>query len=241
MTTTARLECAAQASSAPISRLSTGSLVTAWSRLRTAGAFSAGASEPNRMCSASSIKPRPIATRPRSRVRVRAPRRNATTPRISSTGAAGEMSKDSTCATSVVPRLAPSMTASAGTSASIPLAANDVTSSPVAVLLCSTVVTVTPTPKALKRLPSAAPRKRRRSAPKARRTPLWTMCMPHSSSATPPVRSRSTMSPVVGPPPGENDVAIVKRYAAGPEFGRPDAGRSWTGGRDHAPVPRASQ
>ena len=39
----------------------------------------------------------------------------------------------------------------------------------------------------------------RRSEPNARRMPLWTMCRPQSSSATPPIRSRITMVPIGAP------------------------------------------
>ena len=66
----ATLEWAAQVSAAAITTQSTGSLVTAAMSARTAGVCSAGASVPSRMCSASSIRPSPMATRPRARVRL---------------------------------------------------------------------------------------------------------------------------------------------------------------------------
>ncbi len=56
---------------------------------------------------------------------------------------------------SVVPTFAPSMTASAGTSATKPLAANEAIISPVAVLLWRTAVTPSPAAAALTRLRSA--------------------------------------------------------------------------------------
>jgi hypothetical protein len=66
-----------------------------------------------------------------------------------------DTSKDSTWTISVVPTLAPSMTASAGTRSTSPPAANAVTISPVAVLLCRIEVTPKPARKASNRLPSA--------------------------------------------------------------------------------------
>ena len=67
----------------------------------------------------------------------------------------GDTSNDSTWTISVVPTLAPSMTASAGTSWTSPPAAKAVTMSPVAVLLWRTAVTPSPARKARNRLPSA--------------------------------------------------------------------------------------
>jgi hypothetical protein len=78
-----------------MSTLRTGSPVTAASSARMPGAFSAGSSESRSVCRASSMSPSPMATRPRSRVRVRAPRRKAMTPAASSTGASAEPLKDS--------------------------------------------------------------------------------------------------------------------------------------------------
>src|SRR5580698_3851986 len=88
------------------------------------------------------------------------------------------------------------MMASAGTRPTTPSAASEVVISPVAVLDCSSAVKPNPVANALKRLPSALPRKRRRSGPNARNTPLSTMCRPHNSSATPPRRSRRTRLPI---------------------------------------------
>ena len=137
-----------------------------------------------------------MATRPRSLIRRARPLRNATTPTMNSTGATAETLNERTWTISVVPTFAPSMIASAGTSPTSPAAANDAVMSAVAVLLCSSAVRPRPAANAAKRLPSAFDRKRRRSEPKARKMPLWTMCRPHSSSATPPIRSRSTMVPI---------------------------------------------
>lgn len=43
----------------------------------------------------------------------------------------------------------------------------------------------------------------RKSGPKARRIPLWTMCRPHSRSATPPIRSSRTRLPILPGYPGK--------------------------------------
>ena len=107
----------ARSAPAASSTLSTGSPVIALRRLRTAGALSAGAKVPSRMWSASRMRPRPIETRPRSRVRVSRPRLKATTPMVIRIGATQVTSKESTWTMRVVPTLAPSMRASAGTSA----------------------------------------------------------------------------------------------------------------------------
>ena len=72
-----------------------GSLVIAASTTRTLGAFSAGASVSIRMCNESSIRPKPIATRLRSRVIVRPPKLNASKPARNKTGASAETSNDS--------------------------------------------------------------------------------------------------------------------------------------------------
>ena len=135
-------------------------------------------------------------TRPRSLMRERGPLRKASRPMTNSTGATAAMLNDSTWTISVVPTLAPSMIASAGTSATRPSAANELAISAVAVLLCNSAVRPRPAANAVKRLRSAFDNSRRRSAPNARKMPLWTMCRPHSSSATPPIRSRRTMLPI---------------------------------------------
>ena len=193
----ATLECAAQVRAAASTMHSTGSPVMALSRRRTSGAFSAGASVSSRMCSASSIRPSPIDTRPRSLIQLRAPMRNPTSPMMKSTGATAATLNDSTWTIRVVPTFAPSMIASAGTRATRPSPANEAVISPVAVLLCSTAVSPSPAAKAVKRLPSAVDSRCRSSEPNARRMPLWTMCRPHSSNATPPIKSRTTIVPIV--------------------------------------------
>ena len=59
-------------------------------KTRTPGAFSAGASVSSRICSASSIRPSPIETRPISLMRERAPLRKATRPMMNRTGASAD-------------------------------------------------------------------------------------------------------------------------------------------------------
>ena len=76
-----------------------------------------------------------MTTRPRSRVRVLAPRLNAITPANNRTGVTTAMLNERICTTSVVPTLAPSITASAGARSKVPLVTKDATINPVAVLL----------------------------------------------------------------------------------------------------------
>ena len=79
--TVATLECAAQLKAAAITMHSTGSPVIDCRRVRTTGAFSAGAELTSRMCKASSMSPRPIAIRPVFLMRDCVPKRNARRPR----------------------------------------------------------------------------------------------------------------------------------------------------------------
>ena len=194
--TVATLEWAAQVSRAASRMHITGSPVMAPSRTRTLGALSAGCRVSSRMCSDSSTRPRPMETRPRSLMRLRAPLRNATTPAMNRAGAAAETLKESSCTMRVVPTLAPSRIAKADTSPMAPCAVNDAVIRAVAVLLCSSVVRPSPAAKAANRLPSAFDSRCRRSEPNARNMPDCTMCSPHSSSATPPIRSRRTIDPI---------------------------------------------
>lgn len=117
----------------------------------------------------------PIATRPRSRVRGWPPRLNAVTPTTNSTGATALTSKDSSCTIRVVPTLAPSMMARAGTRSTVPPLTKEAVMSPVAVLLCMSAVTNIPAPNAQNRLRSARPRNLRKLEPNARTIPLWIM------------------------------------------------------------------
>ena len=122
------------------------------------------------------------------------------TPIRMNSGATREMSNDRNCTIRVVPTLAPSIAASPGTRSTSPPAAKPVTISPVAVLLCNTAVIPSPARNALPRLPSAVPRIRRRLGPNARWIPLWTICTPHSSSATDPARSIRVRVAFTAPP-----------------------------------------
>src|SRR5258708_2228366 len=88
------------------------------------------------------------------------------------------------------------MIASAGTRLTKPSAVNELVIKAVAVLLCKSAVRPTPAANAAKRFLKAPARSRRRSGPNARSIPLWTMCRPHSSSDTPPIRSRRTKLPM---------------------------------------------
>ena len=73
----------------------------------------------------------------------------ATTPAITPSAHSHLMSKANTCAISVVPTSAPSITASATGSAISPWPANEESNSAVAVALCSTAVTAAPMPNAV--------------------------------------------------------------------------------------------
>ena len=156
---------------------------------RAPGAVSAGASVSIRMCNDNSIRPRPIETRPMSLIRERGPLRNATRPRTNRTGARAATLNDRACTISVVPTFAPSMIARAGTRSTRPSAASELVIRAVAVLLWRRAVSPVPAAKAAKRFFSALAKNHRKSGPKARMIPLWTMCSPHNSSATPPNRS----------------------------------------------------
>ena len=89
----------------------------------------------------------------------------------------------------VLPRSAPSMTASAGAVSTRPRPANDATTSAVAVLLCRMRGDASPARKAVRRLRSEIRSRCRRSAPNTRMMPVRTMRVPHSSSATAPSSS----------------------------------------------------
>ena len=87
------------------------------------------------------------------------------TPTTKNGVATAETLKDSTCTISVVPTLAPSMMASAGTRLTRPSAASEVVISPVAVLDCNGADEPRPATNAVKRLRSALSRKRRKFSP----------------------------------------------------------------------------
>ena len=151
---------------------------------RSALAFSTGSIVAMIRLSASRIRPTPMATRPRSRVRVLPPLLKAMSPTSTKTGAIAATLKVSTCTISVVPTLAPSVTASAGTSVMKPPAMKLVHIKAVAVLLCRRAVMPRPARNAFQRLFRPTASACRRWPPKARTMPVCTMCMPHSSNAT---------------------------------------------------------
>ncbi len=141
------------------------------------------------------ISPKPSAIRPTSRVRSSPAPSAVATPATSSSGVSAERSNDSACTTSVVPRSAPSITASAGASPISPRPTKPDSSIAVAVALCSTAAAPTPAAAARSRFRVAAASARRISGPKLPRTPVLTMLVPHSSSATPPSRLSRIMWP----------------------------------------------
>ena len=94
-------------------------------------------------------------TRPRSRAGVPVSRRNINTPIRISVGASAATLNDNSWTTSVVPTLAPSMTARAGTSSTMPEAVKPVVINPVAVLLWSSAVTPMPAMKGPETMPQA--------------------------------------------------------------------------------------
>ena len=213
--TAATLECAAQAMIAASSRF--GSICAAISARpwRRVGEASTGAMLSTIRCSASSMRPRPMDTRPRSRVRLRVPRRKATTPTSTRGGKTTVMSKASACTISAVPTLAPSMAASAGASATAPEAAKEETISAVAVLLCSAAVTPSPASTARTWPPRAMPSQRCSRLPKARCTPDCTMCRPQSSSAASPASSSSSRASCMAGRPPFRAPARQRRMAGG--------------------------
>ena len=163
--TEATLACAAQVKIAASNRVMTGSLVSRCSTSCICGDMSCGITVSVSRCSDSSTRPRPMATRPRSRVRVCPPRLKAMTPARIRIGVSSPISKDRICTITVVPTLAPSMIASAGTRSTSRPAAKEDAIIPVAVLLCRMAVTAKPAANALKRFSSPRFRLRLRLEP----------------------------------------------------------------------------
>ena len=120
---------------------------------------------------------------------------NRITPAPTSTDHSQVMLNENTCAAMVEPTSAPSITASAIGSAISPRAANEASSSAVAVELCSRPVRPTPATNALPRPVTRVAMMRRSAAPNARVMPVRTMRTPHSSSATPPTKAKSSSVP----------------------------------------------
>ncbi|MNE48199.1 hypothetical protein D3C80_1426480 [compost metagenome] len=133
---------------------------------------------------ARSIRPRPTPTRPSWPARVCRRERKKITPRKISSGDSQLRSKVSTRAISAVPTSAPSMIASAGASAIRPWPTKEVTSSAVALLLCTRAVTPMPAANASGRLLTLWLSTWRRCEPYTRRMPVRTMWVPQISRAT---------------------------------------------------------
>ena len=162
----ATLEWASQVRPAATTRAINGSLgQSAEHRLERTEEFRIGSVVATIEWRASSIRPRPIAARPRSRCRDDLPAMNVTTPTRTNSGDSQSKRNDSAWTTSEVPTSAPSITASAGAVAISPRSAKDAVISAVAVLLCRMPVTPSPAPNAASRWRSAWPMIRRRSPP----------------------------------------------------------------------------
>ncbi len=141
--TMATLEWAAQVRMAPTITRKTICGASAASTDRVKGSAVSGPSRVRNWCSAISTKPSPISTRPKSRGPAFA-RRKRSTPTRMKIGAMRATSKERIWTMSVVPTLAPSMTARAAGRPTRPSEAKPATMRPVAVLLCRIAVTPRP-------------------------------------------------------------------------------------------------
>ena len=149
--------------------------------------------------SASRISPRPIPTRPSCPARLCLRPRKKMTPIKISSGDSQERSKVRIRAISAVPTSAPRTITSAGASATRSCATNEVTSIVVALLLCTSAVTPIPAQKASGFFSTLPLRTVRKRAPNTRITPVRTIWVPHTSSAT--AESRCNNVNTVGFPP----------------------------------------
>ena len=134
-------------------------------------------------CSASVMRPRPIAIRPSRPAVVLSRRMKTTTPPKISSGDSHDRSNEKTTVISAEPMSAPSITASAGAVAIRPWPTKEATIRPVAVLDCTRQVTPMPAPAAAKRLRMLLASTARRFSPNTRSMPARTMCVPHTSRA----------------------------------------------------------
>ena len=132
--TVERLECTAQVASAPNSIAITYSSCMPSSAATKDGELRIGSVPADKSLSDSSMRPRPIATRPRWRALSDGAERKAMTPMAIISGESQLRSNDRTCEVRVVPTLAPSITAIAIGSVMSPRPANDASKSAVAVL-----------------------------------------------------------------------------------------------------------
>ena len=160
------------------------SLVSAPSRVRTVGDWVSTVVDSVMSRRASSIKPRPISTRPTRPTAVSLREMNSTTPTKMNNGDSHDKSSENTTAITLVPTSAPSITASAAGSPTSPWPTNDDTMSAVAVLDCTTAVTPIPERTAVNRLLTLREMSCRRLAPNTRRMPVRTRCVPQMSRAT---------------------------------------------------------
>ena len=179
---------------------STGSALSDCRIERSSGVFSTGLSVCCRPASAINMSPRPIAARPTFFSRLPCDQRNTSTPTSTSGAATRPTLNDSTCVMSAVPTFAPSMTESAGGNAITPAAVNDIAISPVAVLLCRSVVIPRPVRNACQRCPRFSSRAWRSVLPHPRCTPVLTMWVPHKSNPTWPASSMRTTVPDINFP-----------------------------------------
>ena len=193
--TTATLECAAQVSAAASDDAQHGSLAIAASNAWDHGTFRRH-QRIERICSASSIRPRPINTRPRSRVRVRTAaskgdhadhqqdRRDQPRCRTTATERSGSCRHWRRASRRAreparVSRRRERGRHQPGGGAALQNRGDDE-----ARQKCAEAVT--------QRNAQEAPQ----FEPNARTTPVWTMCSPHSRSAMPPTRFRITVVPI---------------------------------------------
>ena len=149
-----------------------------------AGDDSRGSVASTTICRASSIRPRPISTRPTRPAVVAWREINSTTPVKMSSGDSQDKSTENSTDMRAVPMSAPRITASAAGRVIRPWPTKDEVMREVAVLDCTSAVTPMPESAALKRLPMLRASRLRRLAPNTRSTPVRTMWVPHTSRAT---------------------------------------------------------
>ena len=191
MSTTARLDHESTANAAPIRMSSSVSPESVAKMTRTPCASVIGLVAVITSCRARSMRPRPTATRPICPIFVPRRERKKITPKKMSSGESHDRSSENTCASSALPTSAPSMMASAAVSPIRFCATKELAMRAVALEDCTRPVTPRPARNAEKRLDTLLESTRRRLAPKTRRIPVRTMCVPHTSSATLARRFRS--------------------------------------------------
>jgi hypothetical protein len=163
--TVARLDQHMTAKSAPISMSSIASPESVAKITRTPCASVMGLVASTTSCSASSMRPRPMATRPSwPAFELRLDRKKITPKRMSS-GESQRRSSENACASSAVPTSAPSMMASAAGSAMRFCETNELAIIAVALEDCTSPVTPSPAMNAEKRFEVLFASVRRRSAP----------------------------------------------------------------------------